>query len=154
MNRFTTLLSALVLSASAAAAENYTVKQTSDGFLNMRSGPGTNFDVINRVYPNMVVDVLENKGRWFRVRVPGAKKSGWVSSNFLTGPQVFSGDTVVVQQTNDGFLNMRSGPGTNFDILRRMYPGDRLRVLERQGNWLRVQTANGSKGWASHRYVK
>ena len=63
-------------------------------------------------------------------------------------------DSFYVKQTSDGFLNVRSGPGTEFSILREIYPGDQVKVLGRNGNWLRVRLLNGPKGWVHKDYVR
>lgn len=44
-------------------------------------------------------------------------------------------------------VNMRAGPGTNTEVLWKLAQGYPLQVLERQGNWLRVQDFEGDQGW-------
>lgn len=51
-----------------------------------------------------------------------------------------------VSVRNDN-VNMRSGPGTNSTILFKLAQGYPLQVLERRGNWLRVQDFEGDRGW-------
>ena len=63
---------------------------------------------------------------------------GWVSLNFLTA----DGSVEVGQNANvipPRPLNMRSGPGSDYEILGRLFPGAKVQVLEGpQGNWVRV----------------
>ena len=81
----------------------------------------------------------------------------------------------VVTRTPDGFLNLRSGPGANFEILAELYPGDRLWVdkarcqtfgdtnaCDTARRWTHVTSvrrmdatrSNGfTRGWVSSRYV-
>ncbi len=153
MKRLALTAAALIISASAAFADSFFVKQTSDGFLNVRSGPGTNFEILREIYPGDQVTSLEKKGRWHRVRLPGGG-TGWVSGNFLQEISSWSGDIRVVIQTSDGFLNLRAGPGTGNGIIRRIYPGDQVKVLGASGNWLRVRVLNGPKGWVHKAYVR
>jgi len=42
-------------------------------------------------------------------------------------------DPFDVNQPSDGFLNLQSGPGVQFNILRRIYPGDQVRLLNASG---------------------
>lgn len=46
-------------------------------------------------------------------------------------------------------LNLRAGPGTNYDILTMMEEGTRLKVVGRTetNDWLKVVTADGREGW-------
>lgn len=52
-------------------------------------------------------------------------------------------------------LNLRSGPGTEHGVAGKLVKGDRVRVLDEQGDWKRVQSEkSGSEGWASARYLR
>jgi len=46
-------------------------------------------------------------------------------------------------------LNLRAGPGTNYDVLTMMEEGVRLKVIGRTeaNDWLKVVTAEGREGW-------
>jgi len=63
----------LLLSAGAAAAYPATVT----GNLNMRSGPGTGYPVLDTLPPGTVVDVRGCTGSWCDIG------SGWVSASYL-----------------------------------------------------------------------
>lgn len=142
----------LMLAAPAlAAAQTLYVAQTSDGFLNLRSGPGTRFEVLRRLSPGDRVTVQETEGRWYNVRLPTGER-GWVAGDFLEQGAPAIG-LMFVAQTNDGYLNLRAGPGTDTAILRRMYPGDRLEQLDRRGRWVQVRHVSGAVGWAYDAYI-
>lgn len=64
----------------------------------------------------------------FFVTLPGAYAQGMVS---------IGGNSV----------NMRSGPGLNTQPLWRLQKGYPLRVIKRQGKWLKVQDFEGDRGW-------
>ena len=64
----------------------------------------------------------------------------------------------------NGFLAVRSGPGTGFNQIGELYLGDEISVWERQGNWLHVYCMSGRclnplwgtptpQGWAYARYL-
>ncbi len=48
-------------------------------------------------------------------------------------------------------LDMRSGPGTDFDVLATLAQDDPLEVIGQSGNcaWLKVRTAQGVEGWVA-----
>lgn len=76
-------------------------------------------------------------------------------------------------KTSDGFLNLRSGPGVNFQILGQVHNGDVLLIdtgqcrddfgtlqCDESGRWVFVQSVDGlkesssnQKGWVSSRYI-
>ncbi|CUH40268.1 SH3 domain-containing protein [Jannaschia seosinensis] len=145
------LLPALLLATGAAAQDLY-VADSDEGYLNLRGGPGTHHDIVRRLEPGDRVSVEEEMGRWARVRLPSGER-GWASLDYLEQGSAPSGDALFVSTTGAGWLNLRSGPGTQFEVLRRMYPGDRLVSLERQGDWLRIRHVSGATGWAHRDYV-
>ena len=48
--------------------------------------------------------------------------------------------------------NLRSGPGTNFEILFTVEKGIPFKVISQQDRWLYVQHSDGDKGWI-HKYL-
>lgn len=48
----------------------------------------------------------------------------------------------------DGFLAVRSGPGTNFPMIDKLYNGEVVEIIEFQGSWRGVRYRGGWKGWA------
>lgn len=154
MKYFLAALFSILFSLSAAAESLY-VKQTDDGFLNLREGPGVQYKIIKRMYPGDRVDAFESKGTWRKLEHGGGGDPlhrGWASSKFLEQRLAF-GQTLTVKQTNDGYLNLRTGPGEKYSIIRRIYPDDQVRLLDANGAWRRVELANGVTGWAHGRYL-
>lgn len=43
--------------------------------------------------------------------------------------------------------NLRSGPGTSYQRLAKLREGQSVRLLGRSGEWLKVQTSDGTTGW-------
>ena len=140
------LLILACLAPIGAAAQTLYVTQTEVGYLNLRDGPGTRHEIIGRLSPGDRVDVEETLGLWTRVRLPSGAR-GWVSGEYLARGAPKVADVRFVGRTDAGYLNLRAGPGTNHAVLRRMYPGDRLEPLGRDGAWLRVRHVSGAEGW-------
>lgn len=61
------------------------------------------------------------------------------------------GTTVEVCHVSSG-LNNRSGPGTDYMVLRVLKPGFRVTTLSRSGNWYRVE-GQGKIGWSYGYYL-
>jgi len=87
----------------------------------------------------------------------------------------------VTVTTPDGFVALRSGPGVNFSVVRKILPGDglyggfteceqsksaggRAPVCDQSGNWYYVekvcplpgcsQTGQWYKGWVSRKFIR
>ena len=59
-------------------------------------------------------------------------------------------------QTNveRGKLNIRSGPGTQYNVVAVLSEGEVLSVLALSGSWSKVETYNDVTGWVNVAYCK
>lgn len=58
----------------------------------------------------------------------------------------------IVNVTDPNTLNLRAGPGTDYDILGVMANGTRVEILDREGSWFRIRVGS-LEGWAYTRYI-
>lgn len=54
-----------------------------DNFLAVRTGPGTGFQEIDRIYTNDKVSICSRQGKWYRVKYGGG--AGWVYGRYIAG---------------------------------------------------------------------
>ena len=143
----------LILLPALARAEALYVVDTNDGFLNLRTGPGTDFGIVQRLTAGTGVEGVGASGTWRRVVLPDGR-GGWASGTYLTRAyrQQRAYD-YAVRPTNDGYLNLRTGPGTDYGIVQRLYAGQRAFAAEWTGGWVRLALPDGTRGWASERYL-
>ena len=125
----------MIIGVGAAHAERMTVDVST---ANIRSGPGTNYDVLWKVEQYHPIEVIRKSGDWIYFRDFEGDK-GWVFDNLV---KPFSSVIVIKDK-----CNVRSGPGTNHDIVFTVERGVPFKVLERNGNWVHIQHADGDKGW-------
>ncbi len=105
---------------------------------NIRSGPGTNYDVIWKVNKYYPIKVIKKVGSWIRF-VDFEGDEGWIYSSLVRKiPSV-----ITVRED----CNIRSGPGTNYSIAFKAEKGVAFKILSRKGSWIHVQHADGDKGW-------
>lgn len=76
ISRKATVSAAALLLASAGAAMAFPA--TSITSLNVRSGPGTNFGVVDTLRPGERVEVIDQNGGWYQLAA-----GGWASGNYL-----------------------------------------------------------------------
>ncbi len=61
--------------------------------LNLRSGPGTTHDIIDRLLLGTILEVTGEDKEWLKVLTPGGK-SGWVHSDYVKKTELKSGDVL------------------------------------------------------------
>jgi N-acetylmuramoyl-L-alanine amidase len=52
-------------------------------YLNMRSGPGTNYRIVRRLEEDQLLTFLAMTGSWVKVRIRGGKTIGFVHMNYI-----------------------------------------------------------------------
>ncbi|MBU4261852.1 MAG: SH3 domain-containing protein [Proteobacteria bacterium] len=98
--------------------------------VNMRSGPGDSYEVeweLGQGYPLSVIDEQDD---WLNV-IDYEDDSGWVRKD-----QVAEKPYMVVKRR---MVNIRSGPGENFRIVRQAQQGVVFRTLEKKDDWVKVR---------------
>ena len=105
---------------------------------NIRSGPGTKYDIIWKVEKYHPLLILKKSGAWYHFR-DFEGDEGWVHHSLV-------GKLPAVITKKDK-CNIRSGPGTRQQVVFMVEKGIPFKVLRRKGNWINIQHADGEKGW-------
>jgi uncharacterized protein YraI len=130
--------------------------------LNVRSGPGTGNRIVDALYEGQEVDVGECRSGWCQIST--ARGTGWVSNRYLErtggssdggGGQPSSGGGLAGGYAeSSAALNVRSGPGTGFQIVDALFTGERVEVREcRSSGWCQISSDDGN-GWVASRYLQ
>ena len=126
----------LILGFSATAlAERLAV---SAPVANIRSGPGTDHNVLWKVEKFFPLLVIDKSGQWYQFKDFEGDR-GWVHRSLLNKTP-----TVI---TKNEKCNIRSGPGTSHKILFTVEKGIPFKVLKRKGSWIHIEHSDGDKGW-------
>ena len=111
---------------------------------NIRSGPGTNNVIIWKIEKDHPFEIIEKKGEWYHFW-DFEKDEGWIHKSLVGKVK-----TVITKKEK---CNIRSGPGTKYEILFRVEKGIPFRVLKRQGVWIKIRHADGDQGWIHNTLV-
>ncbi len=125
----------VIVCSSPALAERMAVTVP---IANIRSGPGTKYDIIWKVEQYHPFLVIKKTGTWYRIK-DFEQDEGWAHKSLLSDIK-----TVITQKNK---CNIRSGPATNYDVLLTVEKGIPFKVLKRKGNWIHIQHADGDRGW-------
>ncbi|MBN1427784.1 MAG: SH3 domain-containing protein [Anaerolineae bacterium] len=131
------------------------------GRLNVRSGPGPGYGIVETVSHWDTVYLLGRTGDmgWLYIQVSWSGTMGWVGSRYVETEVLFSSLPVLAQAppwavVKTGLLNVRSGPGTDFDVVTTVYQGRLISLIGRtaDNSWVKV-VANGVEGWATTLHI-
>ncbi|HVN15880.1 MAG TPA: SH3 domain-containing protein [Anaerolineales bacterium] len=137
--------------------------------VNVRAEPSTNGATLGILTPSAKVQILakDSGGNWFQILyVQGTDGKGWIAAQYVqvaVGAEIpvlgaaagseSAPNGVIIQQ-----VNVRSGPGTDFNSLGILNPQDAVTLIgkDSNGTWLQIEFASGpdGKGWVTAAYVK
>ncbi|RYD06627.1 hypothetical protein N752_02860 [Desulforamulus aquiferis] len=142
----------ILLAGGLRLAEAAQLAISSVDKLNLRSSPNTSSAIVGQINKGDRLTVTGKSGDWYKIQF--GDKTAWVAG-WLVSVQ----DTAVSRGTtsNQGkiaevtgtTLNIRSGPGTNFNIAGSAKKGDKLTILAQNGDWYQIQFGN-IKGWVAN----
>lgn len=155
-NCIRTLLAAALLSAGfqlSAYAESAVVTGSE---VNLRSGPGTNYRVIDCLTRGDTVTVTDRSGStWYAVDYNG--QSGFMAADYLHINEDDFGGLTIPSSNGTGYINamyvrFRSGPSGSSSILGEYNRGKAVTITGTAGDWTAC-TIDGQAGYVHSQYL-
>jgi uncharacterized protein YgiM (DUF1202 family) len=107
--------------------------------VNMRTGPGTQYNVIRELQTGEQVEYLNRSGKWAKVK--SGDTEGYVFAKYLTREKPITTGTVL---TAKGTVNIRSKASTASAKLGKLKKGDAVTVVAVHGKWLEIKFDTGT----------
>ncbi len=152
----------------------YPTGEVKSPYLNMRSGPGTNYHVVAVLQQNTEVYIIARSSgsTWYLVKTHGGP-TGWVKRYYIhtdypytslpfaqdmQKPAPMPPSQPSMQPSgvvNTGYLNVRIGPGSSYRAIAVVSSGTNVLLLGRSsgGSWLKVMLPTGTVGWVGAYYI-
>ncbi len=130
----------LFLSQAAALAEMVAVAGED---INMRSGPGTNNEVLWKMGAGFPLEIVKRSGEWIQVR-DFEGSVGWVQKKTINSTPHL---VVKANKGSDATINIRSEPNAKAKVVAQAKYGVVFRKLEKKGDWVKVAHSQGVTGW-------
>ena len=152
MKRFIAILLAAMLlvgvmpvSAFAATTKTVYISRNGSGQINLRKGPGYDYDVTgNYAYHNSKVTVQESGSKWSKVKVNSTGKTGWIRTYYINGTTKSLG-TGTHKITKAATIRSKASSGAASK--GKVYVGDTVKVYYTERDYARVKV-NGSGSFA------
>lgn len=116
--------------------------------LNVRTSAEYTDNIKTSIKRGTKVTFRYEENGWWYVRY-GSGKYGWVDKQFLTRYNVRKKGTYRTR----GYLNVRDYPRTDAEILGVLKKGAKIKVLQLNGDWCRINY-KGHEGWIASKYLK
>lgn len=150
---------------AAAAAEEEDKSEYADfaiadvtNYVNVRSGPDTDSEIVGKIYDGAVAHILALAGAendWFQI-VSG-NVEGYIKSEFFicgdAAAEVIDDYVTRYAVVKADRLNVRENPDIESKRIGYIDNGESVRLIEDQGEWLKVQYADDKQGYVAAEYV-
>lgn len=125
-------------------------------YLNVRNQPTTDGTIIGKLTKYSGGELVEDLGNgWWHISSGGIDGYIW-SENCVTGDeakQVALEHCMQMVEVTTEKLNVRSGPGLEYDVWTTLNANEKQVVEERDGDWLKI-SFNSTYGYINADYVK
>lgn len=124
-----------------------------DNYVNVRSTPSEEGEVVGKLYNNSAATVLGTEGDWYQIH--SGNVEGYIKAEFLVVGDAELAKAVGnrVAKVNTQTLNVRKEASTESSILGQVPDGEELTVVEEIDGWTKVSIEEGD-GWVSNEFVE
>ena len=137
------MLLLLITWTACGQAAGITMVSVAGEKVNLRKGPSTQYPIIWELGKGFPLRVIETRGNWIKV-ADFENDVGWIYKNLVSKKP-----HLIVQTNKDSRarINIRSGPGTEYEIVGKAEYGVVFETLKRGDGWVKVRHEKGLTGW-------
>lgn len=130
-----------------------------DNYVNVRTEPSTEGDIIGKMYDGSVAEILTvvegEDGDWFQITSGNAE--GYIKSEYFIygedAASVMDEYVSIYAEVLADRLNVRAGQSIDEKRIGYIDKGEKVKVTENCGEWIRVQYTEQKEGYVSAEYV-
>lgn len=137
---------------------NFAIADVTD-YVNVRKEPSTDGEIVGKIFDGAVAQVLAKAGEndeWFQIT--SGNVEGYIKAEFF----IYGEEAVAVMdqyvtkyaEVKADRLNVRKEATTDSDRMGYIDNGEKVKVLEELGDWLKVQYVEGKEGYVASEYVQ
>lgn len=131
----------LGLTLLCAGASADPMRVTTD-HVNIRSGPGTRYEIMGQVSAGDVVTVRRTVDEWAEIAAPPGAGL-WLYAELLDGSTVAANG-----------VQIRSGPGISYRAVGKLDTGRQVSIEETSGDWVRIAPLEEASAWISRQFLE
>lgn len=138
--------------AATAVAQPIPGNYLTTADVQVRSGPGSKYDVVSTIPKGIKISVVGREGYWLKVDSKQGNKPGYIDDQYArpleaqqlaqskAAPPASAGAYRTLRDAE-----LREGPGTKYKVVTKLPGGIKINVVRAEGDWLRVESKHGGK---------
>ncbi len=123
--------------------------------LNVRAAASTESDIVGKMYPGCVGDVLGTEGEW--TQISSGEVTGYVKTEFILigaeGEAKAAESKRVIGTIHADTLRIREEASTESSAIGLLADNDAVNVTETLDGWYKICTSQGTEGYISAEFV-
>lgn len=123
--------------------------------VNVRAEADEKSERVGMLYANCGGEIQEQKTGWTKIK--SGKLVGWVRNDYLVFGEVAAAEAdksaAKTATSTTETLRVRREPGESAEIIDLLAEGDTIEVIDSEGDWVKVEFADGTQGYVSGKYV-
>ena len=116
--------------------------------VNFRKGPSTDYASLGKLNKGYKVEYISETNSWSKVKYNG--QTGYVYSKYVA--QTSTTSNTQVKYVNCTSLNVRSGPGTSYSIIKSISTNTKVEVIFTNNGWSKIKEGS-TTGYVSAKYL-
>lgn len=137
---------------------NFAIADVTD-YVNVRKEPSTEGEIVGKIFDGAVAQVLAKAGEndeWFQIT--SGNVEGYIKAEFFIygeeAAAVMDQYVTKYAEVKADRLNVRKEATTDSDRMGYIDNGEKVKLLEDLGDWLKVQYVEGKEGYVAAEYVQ
>ncbi|MFR8033062.1 MAG: SH3 domain-containing protein [Lachnospiraceae bacterium] len=136
--------------------DNLAVVNLVNNYLNVRDQPSTDGMIVGKLLKNSEAEILEDTGTgWYYIK--SGDVTGYIGAEYVTtgkeAEKLAIEYCVPMIEVTTERLNVRSGPGMEYDVWTQLNGSEHQVIEEEVGDWYKVKI-NNTTGYVNKEYVK
>lgn len=127
-----------------------------DSYLNVREEPNAEGRIIGKMVNNSACRILDEVNGWYRIQ--SGEVTGYVSADYIvTGDEAITlamADARLRARVNTEELNVRKGPGVEYEAITQITTNERYEVLSEVDGWIQIELGSGESAYVASDYVE
>lgn len=129
-----------------------------DNYVNVRNQPSTDGEIVGKIFDGAVAQVLNKAGEndeWFQIT--SGNVEGYIKAEFFiygdAAAAVMDQYVTKYVEVRADRLNVRKEPTTDSARIGYTDNGEKVKLIEDCGDWMKIQYTEGKEGYVSAEYV-
>ena len=138
----------LMQESQVASADSVEYRVITGDDVKFRKGPSTDYASLGKLNKGYKVEYISETNSWSKVKYNG--QTGYVYSKYVA--QTSTTSNTQVKYVNCTSLNVRSGPGTSYSIIKSISTNTKVEVISTNNGWSKIKEGS-TTGYVSAKYL-